>query len=320
MDLLVNDLSVHEQFSGVGNFREALSRLMTMRMAARRFGREVQCHRALLNAKPVFGMSMRQAIGRLEKESERRAAMIWLTRGGPFWDDMRQHGRDEWLECAAEVVTDTAVGEAAFRTLHGIESGLISLSPSNWNFQPLEAIWRRETEELEDRKTTLQNWWCTKTLEDGLRARTLPIGSWSDLSAAAARRYVNLTFTENCFSPLMGIPFAKSGAERFLVLLDILDRLARAFENDQTRSAEGHRIYRDHFTGDRALFSDSSDSEKRDFCQQLTFAHPEDQGETLFCTWHGKVSRLTLRLHFSWPIKAGKPVYVVYAGPKITKR
>ena len=29
---------------------------------------------------------------------------------------------------------------------------------------------------------------------------------------------------------------------------------------------------------------------------------------------------MTLRLHFSWPIEAGKPVYIVYAGPKITKR
>ena len=63
-----------------------------------------------------------------------------------------------------------------------------------------------------------------------------------------------------------------------------------------------------------------SDSEKRDFRRELTFSHPGDRGGSLFCTWHGKVSHLTLRLHFSWPIKAGKPVHVVYAGPKITKR
>ena len=29
---------------------------------------------------------------------------------------------------------------------------------------------------------------------------------------------------------------------------------------------------------------------------------------------------MTLRLHFSWPIRSGKPVYIVYAGPKITRR
>ena len=32
------------------------------------------------------------------------------------------------------------------------------------------------------------------------------------------------------------------------------------------------------------------------------------------------VRRMTLRLHFSWPIRADEPVYVVYVGPKLTKR
>ena len=35
---------------------------------------------------------------------------------------------------------------------------------------------------------------------------------------------------------------------------------------------------------------------------------------------HGKVRRGMLRLHYSWSGKAGEPVYVVYVGPKITKR
>ena len=61
-------------------------------------------------------------------------------------------------------------------------------------------------------------------------------------------------------------------------------------------------------------------SEKRQFQSVLIFAHPDDPGKTLSCTWHGKVSHLTLRLHFSWPVEANKPVYVVYAGSKITKR
>ena len=72
--------------------------------------------------------------------------------------------------------------------------------------------------------------------------------------------------------------------------------------------------------GDRALFSDSSLSEKRKFRKALTFGHPEKPGGRLFCPWHGKVSHQTLRLHFSWPPQAKQPVHIVYAGPKITKR
>ena len=61
------------------------------------------------------GVPMQQAIGSLGVENERCAVMIWLTKAGPFWDDVRRHRGDDWLDCEGEVVTDTAVGEAAFR-------------------------------------------------------------------------------------------------------------------------------------------------------------------------------------------------------------
>ena len=146
MELLANDLSIHGQFHDMGGFRDALLRLMAVRGAARLFGREVHCHRTLLNANPMPGIPMQQAIGSLGVESERRAVMIWLTRAGPFWDDVRRHGGDDWLECDGEVVTDSAVGEAAFRTLHGVDCGLVSVSPSAWNHTPLEVTWLREAE------------------------------------------------------------------------------------------------------------------------------------------------------------------------------
>ena len=99
MELLANDLSVHEQFHNLTAFRDALSRLMIMRVVAKRFGRKVHCNRTLLVSTPIRCVSMQQAIGSLAAESERRAAMIWLTQAGPFWDDVRRHGGDDWLEC-----------------------------------------------------------------------------------------------------------------------------------------------------------------------------------------------------------------------------
>ncbi len=320
MDLLANDLSVHQQFRDLAGFRDALSRLMALRLTARRFGREVQCHRTFITMTPIPGMPMQQAVGNLGVESERRAVMTWLTRLGPFWDDVRRHGADDWLECGGEVVTDTAAGEAAFRILQGVECGLVSLSPSEWCYSPCAVTWVREAEGLVDRTSEVENWWFKETLEQALRHRARPLGSWEDLREASINRFANLVFAEDCFAPLAGVPFAKSAADRFAVLLGFLDRFAGAFEDDEARSAEGQRIYQNYFTGERALFSDSSDTEKHQFRRELTFAHPEDPVASLFCPWHGKVSHLTLRLHFSWPVEAGKPVYVVYAGPKITKR
>ena len=96
-----------------------------MRGVARRFGRNVYCHRALVDAEPVPGVRMKQAVQRLA-DNKRRALMSWLTRGGPFWDDLRRHDANDWLECRGEIVTDTAVGETASRTLRGVECALIS--------------------------------------------------------------------------------------------------------------------------------------------------------------------------------------------------
>ncbi len=290
-----------------------------MRRAAQRFGRDVLCNRALANAEPMPDIPMQRAVQQL-LPNERRALIGWLTRGGPFWDELRQHGVSDWLECRGELVTDSAIGEAAYRSLHGVHCGLASATPSDWDYSPLEVRWCREDNGLADHNANLVNWRNATALEECLQDAVPPIRSWADLQSSSPMRFRSLTFTDDCFMPLSGHPFAKSTADRILVLLDILDRYARAFDADGNRTPEGNQLYQDHFTGDRALFSDSSDSEKRDFRNELTFPHPASPGDSLFCTWHGKERHLTLRLHFSWPIRSDDPVYIVYAGPKLTKR
>lgn len=319
MELFVNDKSIHGQFHDLQSFRGAFGRLMVLHAAARRHERDIHCHRALLTVEPLPGVSMQQTIGHLS-ESERRSAMRWLTQGGPFWDDLRRHGADDWLECRGDVVTDSAVGEAAYRKLHGVECGLVSVVPSDWDFSPVEVAWRREAEGLEDQRTALENWRDPAALENGLRAAAPPVQSWQDLRNLSVRRFTRLTFASNAFQPLDGTPFSASASERIVVLLDILDRLARAFDPSGKRTPEGHRLHQDRFRGRNALFSDSSATEKHDFRNELTFPDPGGSGSSLFCSWHGKIRSPALRLHFSWSFRSGEPVCIVYVGPKITRR
>ena len=317
MELFANDRSIHGQFYDIPLFRDALARLMAMRNVAQRFGREVYAHSMLLTASPMPNMTMQQAVQRLKKD-EQRSVMSWLTKGGPFWDDLRKHRSGDLLEYVDEVVTDSAIGEAAYRKLNAIECALVSLTPSDWDFSPIPVTWRREEEV--DQHIDLDNCREAVALEEMLSDKAPPIRSWDYLRDAATNRFRSLIFAEDCFKAHEKMSFVKSSAERLLVLCGILDRLARSFDADGSRSLEGQRIFQDHFTGDNALFSDSSSQEKHEFRNELTFPHPEISGESLFCTWHGKERHLTLRLHFSWPIRAGKPVYIVYAGPKLTKR
>ena len=316
MDLLMNDRSIHEQFHDTDSFRQALGRLLSMRNVARRFGRDVYCHHAVLSARPIPGVQIQQAIGRIADRDMQRAVVHWLTQGGPFWDDVRQHSANDWLECQGEIVTDSAVGEVAFRNLHNVSCGLVSVRESNWCFSPIEVVWRRQ---FVNQDVAVENWWEPSDLESRLSNAATVVRSWVHLREIAAERFRRVTFAKDCFQPLAGIPFARSSADRLLVLLDILDRLKGSFSDTGVLDAAGLQLRQDYFVGERALFTDSSNREKSRFREDLTFPHPGDSAQFLFCTWHGKERRLNLRVHFSWPIVPDEPLYVVYAGPKITR-
>lgn len=292
---------------------------MAMRALAKGFGRDVHCHSAVLNRDVLRRVSFQRLVGALPLD-QRRAVMWWLTKGGPFWSIERRHGGDDYLESKGNLVTESAVAEAAFRTLLDVECSLISFSPSDWNQSPVEVIWRREAEEFDDESIAVENFWTVGGLRERLARAMAPIQSWGQLQRVSEQGFSRLAFGEKCFSPLGALPFRRSVASRILELLRILDRFAEAFQADGSRSREGHEIYRDYFTGDNAVFSDSSPTEKRDFSQKLRFPHPDEPDQVLPCTWHGKIRTMKLRMHFSWPIRYGQPVYVMYMGQKITRK
>ena len=319
MDIIANELSIHGQFRDRASFRASFAGLVAMRQTARRWNREVYCSRQMADAEPMPGVAMRKAVGTLA-EAERRSIMVWLTRGGPFWEDLNRHAGDEWLESGDDIVTDTSVGEAAYRSVHGVDTGLVSVTPSKWTRSPILVAWRRGDDLADCRTVKLSNWWETPALESALEAAAPPLASWHQLREVSASRFDRLLFSESCFGPLAGVPFAKGAADRLALCFGILNRLAGCFDASGRLTPEGHQLIAQYFRGANAIFSDSSTTEKNKFRRQLTFPDPRrPEGQALF-GWHGKMRRHAIRFHFSWPVRAGEPMAVVYVGPKITKK
>lgn len=317
VDLLFNDLSLHGQFPDVKAFRAAMGQVMEMRNVARQFGHDLPCHRNAADAQVTQNASMKQAIQQFGR-SEQQAIMQWLTQYGPFWEDLRAHGPNDYLECNGDVVTDTAVGEAAYDCFQGGDSRLVSLSPSSWTFTPVSVIWRSELRA--DPTTDVLNYWQIAELQAALATVPDRVASWDQLEAALRARCARLTFSEGCFEPLRGLPFVELVARRVTVLVATLDELRSCIDSDGRRTQKGQQIYQDHFTGKKPWFSDSSATEKNEFRSELTFPHPARRGELVLCPWHGKVKTPQFRVHFTWPVSGTEPLYVVYVGPKITKR
>ncbi len=259
---------------------------------------------------------MRAVVNRLKRD-EKSALLQWLTRQDSFQQDVQQPLEDESLEYNGEVVTDNAIGEAAYSLFYGIDRRLVSMNPSSWLTSPLPVDYR---ENGRVRGVQVLNYWDIDCLKSALTDAPVSLESWEDLEAVVKTRCTNLTFSRDSFEPLQGNPFGKGAAERLLALLSVLHNLKTCFDERGSLTPEGRKLLQDHFTGKKSWFSDSSDTEKRTFKNELTFPHPTLQGQYLFCAWHGKVKTPQFRIHFSWPIRAQEPLYIVYVGPKLTKR
>ena len=313
MELLLNDLSIQEQFYDSADFRDALGRIFGMQRIARQFGRELHCHRNTVNRRINPSASVFEAVQTFTQD-EKRSLLSWLTRYGPFWEDVPLHGPDNWLECDNEIVTDTALGEAAYCSTVGIDRRLVGLTPSTWERTPIAVTM------LDDAPTVIEvdNYWTAPELEVALSKAEPPITTWHQLESVSISQFRRLRFSGDAFHPLRGLSFSPTAAAYIKSRLHTLDRVMGCRDEAGNFTLEAKPVLDAHLTRGSAQFSDSSTDEKRTFRNELSFPNPDIPGEFLDCTWHGKVKPLLIRLHFRWPVPPGEDLYIVYVGRKIT--
>lgn len=316
MELFFNECSLHGQFVDFQSFENSLDTLMEIRKTAKKYDRELYCHRETTQAMVTHELRLPQAIASINK-NKATALMAWLGRAGPFWDDERRHPPGEYLECQHEVVTDTAIGECAYLRFSSTEAQLASISPSRWSTSLLEVYWLQN--EQVNQCEGLLNHLSAETLETELKKVEPPLQSWEQLARSCLQQFDSLNFSDDAFAPLKGCPFVLAAAKSILDLLGVLSKFKATHSVENGRDREGDELYQTYFTGDRAWFSDSSHREKTDFAHEMTFRHPEQNDKKIFAPFHGKIQTPQMRVHFSWPVTAQTPLYILYVGDKITK-
>ena len=315
MDLLFNECSLHSQFNNIDSFRDAIGRLMVIRRIAMQHGRQLSCHHSLADFPASEHASFRELARQLDTESL-RSLLQWLTNTGPFWNEEVQHDQGEWIEHDGELITGSAIAEAAHATRRHAACSLVSVDPSRWLSSPLEVTFCDSSPTAVVR---VENYWDADVLRTQLETIAPEPRSWFEVESRTQAQCTDLTFLKDCWAPLVGLPFNLGAAKRVIWLLGLLQDFKLCFDENGNRTAQGHHMYQTYFTGANAHFSDSSESEKARFRQSLTFRHPDLGSNALLCTWHGKVRAQQLRIHFSWPVRSQQPLYVAYVGPKITK-
>ncbi|MEE9394282.1 MAG: hypothetical protein V3W41_17420, partial [Planctomycetota bacterium] len=257
MEFLVNDMSLHGQFLNFEEFEESVTRMMVIRQCLKRNGYELHCHRALADTQVTSTAGMRQAVNSLSGD-QRRAWMQWLTRTGPYWQDSRYHSEDDYLEIGADLVTDTAVGEAAVCIDQGVSRELVSFNPSTWMHSPIGVRFTRGVTDVAE-PIEVPNHWVLGTIEQRVKTLPRPSASWTEVMTRSKERCSRLSFSKDAFAALRGQPFSRAAADRIRILLDVLDELKCCFNTEGGRNERGQEIYQEHFTGAKSWFSDASD-------------------------------------------------------------
>ncbi|WP_428268734.1 hypothetical protein [Haliangium sp.] len=320
MEFLLNDCSLEGQFSEPSAFYDALATVMRARKRLDDSSVPLRCNRNLSNQLVSSTKSFREFIQGMPDRDQQRAVMSWLTKQGPFWEDDRVHQSDDWLEVDGRIVTDSGVAEAALSIRRGHVRTLLSFEPSSWLRTPIQVLHR--VNDGTGHSVAISNTWTLRQVNEVLSAIEQPIQKWSELPQWARRHCPHLNIAEDVVSSLNGHPFQGAAVKRIQELLGVLDRLKACFDSNGVRTPEGQELYQNYFARrDNALITDASESEKTRFREKMTFSHPGRPGEALFCPWHCKVrGQLPIRIHFSYPISHQAPLYVVYIGPKLTRR
>jgi len=319
MEWHINDLSLDGQFSDAQSFCVILEDLLKLRLNNPTFRSQLYCSRSLHSQKVTPVANLRQAVCEKNDKNFKKLVLDWVTTSGPFWDDNRQHNQDDYFEYQSYDVTDQGLGEASRRKLVGIAAGVFSFQGSSLQFTISPLSIQQGLPEEPINFIDIDNCWTIEQLVELIQS-SKTYHCWSDIHVEIKNQFEGLIISDSAIESLLPTPFSQQVTKKIFQLLHVLNQLVRESDPNGQLSETGMNLLNEHFTGNKAWFTDESLRNKNNFRQAMTFSDPDDTSKKIFCPWHGKIKTPQIRIHFQWPRPAGQnKIKVVYIGPKITK-
>lgn len=322
---LLNDASIHGQFATSTDVILALQQVYDIRKELQKRAFELDVHSRIADRPATPTENVRASLFNSNSRDLKNLILAWFNGAGPFWDNLPQHDPSEYFQCNENLVTETALAEAAMCSwLEGVsETDTVSLLPSNFTADPLRVDWLGR--QGVDLSFSICNHTHTGSLPARLGSLEKPVRNWSELLERLRRKCPNLLFSPDIIKQL-GMCFYPNVANQSLVLLRLLDELVvlKRAGNEARYNEQWSNL----MVGKEARFTDSTDNEIREFAKEMTFVHPIT-GQEVRCTWHGKIQTPPYRIHIEWPMPERvyrkqkptdeyQPLLVAYIGRKLT--
>lgn len=317
MRLYLNDLSLAKQFDTTAAFVIELNTLLNLRERSQFIADILVCSRDI-HLRHVTGLhTFQDAVIRSGDKGLLRRVLSWVTKSGPFLDNERHIILDDYFEHQNSDVTDTALGEAARATLLGTANNLISFKGGGFDYRPIPVQHGIPEDVLGN--LNLNNEWNFSLIRNIVFTAIPPPINWHQMLDQSINKFEHLRFSPECIEHLLSEPFSSYVVERFFELCKTLDEYAGILSEFGKPTTRSNEIIAQHFSGEKAWFTDESDTNKKNFADKLLFNNLNGIGKTS-CPWHGKIKTPQYRLHFKWPINPGDCIEIFYIGPKLTKK
>jgi hypothetical protein len=314
---VLNELSLDNQFANPTKFVEALRDFLKARQNSETLRASLRITPLIAERPVCAGFTFKQAVDSVASTIERQQVITWIANQGPFWTADRPQIDDDLFYCGTDDVTDTGLGDTARRRLTAADAEALSFVGARAPYGDksitlihglLQApLGQLDVPNITDLSVVVAT--CTE-------APAAPT-SWNAALDALQNRFSDVWFAPNLADFLDGHPFVPYVYERAIELIGVLDKMAKSRDASGAWGPVGKHLHATHFVGDKAWFTDESDANKGAFKGAMTFRR--ESGNDEMCPFHGKIKTPQYRIHFPWPPEAGKPIEIVYIGPKITK-
>lgn len=316
MTWYVNDLSICAQYADSKDFLSDLDALMRVRMKFTDLEHQLFCSRTLHTRLVTPNLSFREAVKSAPKNVV-QLVLAWLTKNGPFWEDLRTSNEDDYFEYEGEDVTDLGLGEAARRKILGLDANCFSFANGGFDHSPIKI--QHGLSESPFGHIPVPNIWDISTLHQRVLSSAPTPTNWIQMLELAQSRFDKLFLHSNIIDALKKETFSHYVVERIFVLLGVLQEFMDCRHDDGSYSDRNHELIAQHFSGKKAWFTDESETNIQNFSADMSFPDPENEGKKVLCSWHGKIKTPQYRIHFEWPVDQREKLRIFYIGPKITK-
>lgn len=316
MRVFLNELALADAWTSAASVERPLRAILQARLTQPVLRNALYCARATPGVETPAGVPLHLAAKQLPRDT-RVQLYDWMSKHGPFIDDDRQDIDQDLFFFEDDEVTELGLGEAARRIRAKSRAAVLSPATgarSRFAPDPLAVVQGFADEPVA--RVAVPNHTEPESVVAVLRTLDPGAANWEAFLADCRQRFHRLHIGPHCDDTIGHFPYMPAAARRIVQLLDVLQRIKAEMNDAGGLSPAGVALRNDHFTGDRAWFSDESERRKQ---QPGRFTFPDPAGgPAIVCFWHGKVATADIRLYFDWPVEsASQRLRVTYIGPHL---